>query len=331
MKLDLHVPGLLAAPARLIANLGLPDAPALREWCARAAGRPARRGRFGFIEALLGTERAPLAALAWLGATGERARSSTFFATPVHLQAGMSDLVLFSGPTLRVSDDERARLAQDIGVFFGAEPALCFHGGQMFLQAPQNLDVRTTPLHEVLGQAVREHLPRGADASRVHGWMNELQMFLHGHAINRERTARGLPSLNGIWPWGEGGLPDGVRRDNLVVFAETLPMRGLGLLTGEARERTMIGDMLPSNGHHVVEISACADALDADDVEGWRNAVEKVSNEILQPVLDWLAAHRDAGAVLHAGDGSSRTLRGGKENPFRRLFRRAAAPRVVME
>lgn len=331
MKLDLYVPGLLAAPERLIATLSLPDAAALHAWCARAERLPSRRGRFGFIETALDVATAPLAALAWLGATGERAKPPLFLATLVHLQAGMTDLVLFSGPALQVSDDERARLAGDVSAFFDGEPALHFRAGQLFLQAPQHSAVRTTPLHAVRGQAVREHLPRGADAARLHGWMNELQMFLHGHAVNRERAARGLSSLNGIWPWGEGGIPRNAIHDGLAVFADSLPMRGLGVLLGTARERETLDRMLPPSGHHVIEISDCARALDADDAGGWQAAVEKVSDEILQPVLDWLATHRDAEAVLHAGDGTARRLRGGKDGWLRRAFRRKATLPVTVE
>ncbi|HEX7046948.1 MAG TPA: hypothetical protein VF275_05205 [Gammaproteobacteria bacterium] len=331
MKLDLYVPGLLAAPARLAANLPLPDAPALHEWCARSDAQPVRTGRFGFIETLLDVESAPLAALAWLGATGETAKSPVLFATPVHLQAGMSDLVLFSGPALRVSDDERERLAQDISEFFGDEPAMHFCDGRMFLQAPRNLDVQTTPLHEAQGGAVRDHLPRGADAPRMHGWMNELQMFLHGHALNKERTARGLPSLNGIWPWGEGEIPQAAKRKNLVVFAKTLSMRGLGLLLGETREYDVFERMLPSSGHHIIEVTDCIDALDADDINAWQSAVENVSSNVLQPALDWLAANRDAQAVLYAGDGVALHLRGGKDNWLRRAFRRAPSLKIIEE
>lgn len=280
---------------------------------------------------MLAMQQAPLAALAWLGASGEMPALPVLFATPVHLEAGMQDLVLFAGTGFDATDAERERLAGDIAAFFGDDPRVDFRGGEMFLHLPPEMEIETVPLHEAQGEAVRDKLPRGENARRVHTWMNELQMFLHDHALNRERAARGLPSLNGIWAWGEGLLPP-VERRGVTVFAATLPLRGMGLLLGEAREKAGLAAMLPSSsGHHVIEVVDCIDALDADDPSVWRSAVERVSQEVLLPVLEWLAENRDVEAVLHAGDGRARELRGGKENWLWRVLRRKVSLDVVEE
>lgn len=329
MKLELDIPGLLAAPARLAAQLDVPDAAALRDWCRRSRDTSAASGRDGYIRHALAMQHAPLAALAWLGATGEKPAAPVLFATPVHLAAGLHDLVLFAGPAIGATDAERARLAHDIAEAFGDSPMIRLAGRDLFLQVSHDLDLETTALHDAQGHAVRENLPRGRDARKVHAWMNELQMFLHDHSLNRDRAARGLPALNGLWFWGEGDLPD-VPPRQVTVFARTLPMRGLGLLLGDARDHRELGGMLPSSGHHVIEIPDCADALDADDAAAWRDAVQRVSREILQPVIRWFDAHRNAEAILHAGDGRARTLRGGPAW-LQRVFRREPALRVTAE
>ncbi|MBW3567229.1 MAG: hypothetical protein KY410_04590, partial [Proteobacteria bacterium] len=180
----------------------------------------------------------------------------------------------------------------------------------------------------------RANLPRGEDAVMLHAWMNELQMFLHGHVINRARTARGIPTLNGIWFEGEGGLPDGTRIDGAVVHAESGFMRGLGMLAGHASERGDIREWLPKEGHHIVEFRDCIDAQDADNTGYWRETVIHIDRDVLQPVMEWLEANHKAEAVLHPGDGTARVLRGGGQGVMAKLLRsfvRSARPKVTEE
>lgn len=334
-KLELYIPGLLAAPARLAAHFDLPAAPALVSWCRKASVRTATRGRYGPLCDWLAVEKAPLAALAWIGAGCERSRTDgVLLATPVHFEAGMNDLVLFSGGGLEISDNERAQLAEDMTTFFGDSPTIEFAGGQLFIRTPEPFAVETTMLHEAQGKTVRANLPRGEDAVTLHAWMNELQMFLHGHDVNRARTARGIPTLNGIWFEGEGGLPDGTRIDGAVVHAESVFMRGLGILAGQTSGRGDIREWMPDEGHHIVEFRDCVDAQDADDIDHWRDAILNIDRDVLQPVMEWLAMNRNAEAVLHAGDGTARVLRGGGQGAVAKLlsrFARSERPKVTEE
>lgn len=334
-KLELYIPGLLAAPGRLVGQLSLPDAPALQEWQRRCHVQKGLRGRYGPLRAWLATQHVPLAALAWLGAGEEkRPTGSLFRATPVHLVAGLNDLVLFSGGALKLAKEERARLVQDIAAFLDGAPEFVMLQDQVFLHTAQALDVQTVLLHEAQGKAVRANLPHGRDAPRVHMWMNELQMFLHDHPVNRERAARSLPPINGIWMDGEGPLSANTRLAGVRVFFDSLPIRGFGEIAGNAEQRGEVQTFLPREGHHVVEYSACITALDADDAETWCESVMRVSEDCLQPVLDWLQRSPSAEAVLHAGDGEVRTLRGGNDGvlrKFSRNFSRNENLRVVEE
>jgi hypothetical protein len=38
-------------------------------------------------------------------------------------------------------------------------------------------------------------------------WLNEVQMFLHGHPVNEAREACGKPVVNSLWLWGGGRQP----------------------------------------------------------------------------------------------------------------------------
>lgn len=334
-KLELYIPGLLAAPGRLVEQLTLPETPALQEWQRRCRMQEGLRGRYGPLRAWLATQHVPLAALTWLGA-GETLPQpgSLFRATPVHLVAGMNDLVLFSGSALDVATEDQARLVQDIAKFLYGRPELVMRHDQVFLHAAQALDVQTVFLHEAQGKAVRANLPHGRDAPRVHAWMNELQMFLHDHPVNRARAARSLPPVNGIWIDGEGPLSTSTALAGVRVFADSLAMRGLGVVAGGAEPRDDVPSFLPHEGHHIVEYSACVQALDSEDAKAWRESVIRISEQCLPPVLDWLRLNPSAEAVLHAGDGKVRTLHGGSDGilqRFSRYFARNEDLRVVEE
>jgi len=86
---------------------------------------------------------------------------------------------------------------------------------------------------EALGADLFEHLPGSTDASSADGrrWralLSEAQVVLHNHPLNATRAAAGLPTVNSLWFWGAGRLPDHVRSaydqvasddDALLAFA----------------------------------------------------------------------------------------------------------------
>lgn len=64
--------------------------------------------------------------------------------------------------------------------------------------------METTPPHDIQGQPIESHLPRGGDADRLRAWMDVARPVLAGHPLNRERIARGKLPATDIWLWGQG-------------------------------------------------------------------------------------------------------------------------------
>lgn len=54
----------------------------------------------------------------------------------------------------------------------------------------------------LVGENLRQFLPRGRDARLVERWMNELQMLFFNHPVNVARQANGLPPINFVWLYG---------------------------------------------------------------------------------------------------------------------------------
>ena len=62
----------------------------------------------------------------------------------------------------------------------------------------------TTPPHDIQGQAIEPHLPRGGDAARLRDWMDAARPVLAAHPVNQARIAAGRLPATDIWLWGQG-------------------------------------------------------------------------------------------------------------------------------
>jgi 2,3-bisphosphoglycerate-independent phosphoglycerate mutase len=68
-------------------------------------------------------------------------------------------------------------------------------------------DVDTTPPHDILGEPIRPHLPRGPAAEPLLHLMTGSQILLKGHPVNEARRREGRKEANSIWLWGQGRAP----------------------------------------------------------------------------------------------------------------------------
>ncbi len=64
-----------------------------------------------------------------------------------------------------------------------------------------------TPPHDISGQPVAEHLPRGQDSELILALMEAARSVLERHPVNRRRMAAGKRPANAIWLWGQGPAP----------------------------------------------------------------------------------------------------------------------------
>jgi 2,3-bisphosphoglycerate-independent phosphoglycerate mutase len=65
----------------------------------------------------------------------------------------------------------------------------------------------TTPPHDIVGQDIEPHLPRGGDARVLLKAMEVSRAVLRDHPVNRARISRGEVPATMIWPWSGGRKP----------------------------------------------------------------------------------------------------------------------------
>jgi 2,3-bisphosphoglycerate-independent phosphoglycerate mutase len=86
-----------------------------------------------------------------------------------------------------------------------------------------NLDVRTCPPHDNIGQPVDKILPRGKGADFLTDLIARSQQFFYNHDINKIKADLGENQVSSIWLWGEG------KKAALVSFKKKYGIKGAAI------------------------------------------------------------------------------------------------------
>ncbi len=144
----------------------------------------------------------------------------------------------------------------------------------------------TTPPHDIVGEEVAAHLPRGPDREVLLAVMARSREVFADHPVNKARIAAGKPPATQVWPWSGGktpalpsfrsrfGLPGG------VISAVDL-LKGIATLAGLA----------------VIEVPGATGFLDTDYQAKARYALEAIGR------MDFVFVHVEAtDEAGHLGD-----------------------------
>jgi 2,3-bisphosphoglycerate-independent phosphoglycerate mutase len=203
-----------------------------------------------------------------------------------------------------------------------AEDGVCFYPGVSYrhlMTIQADLDVRTTPPHDILGQKAKDHVPAGKGAAKLCRLMDDGAKLLAEEEINVVRRELGENPATNIWLWGQGKMPQ------LPNFAERFGVRGaaitaVDLVRGLSR---LIGwDVINVDGatglvdtNYEGKAAAAVAALDTHDLvlvhlegtdEAGHNAdgkakvrgLERIDEKIVAPILERLKAEGDEWRIL---------------------------------
>jgi hypothetical protein len=127
-------------------------------------------------------------------------------ATPVHLVAGMSTVLLPADGLLELEPFEADTLTTEFNREFGGGAARLLRGlgSKIFCVFDERLAAQTTTPDEALGRDVWAFQPRGDGSQQLRRFAAEIEMWLFDHALNAARRARGAPAISALWLWGGG-------------------------------------------------------------------------------------------------------------------------------
>jgi len=250
----------------------------------------------------------PVAAVGYRADAGRPAPGWCLRADPVHLVADRDKLVMLGPERLSLCTAEVDALAAEFnGVFAqdGWRLEACAPT-RWYLHLPDDPQLRSHELARVSGRAIGEYLPRGVQGKQWQRVLNEVQMLFHASPVNRERQARGEPTVNSLWFWGSGRTPSPGAAAWHQLWSNDALAAGLAQLGDIPRAAAPQSAQdwlarLPSAGEHLLVLDGFAES--GDDPQAWYAAMARWQSQWLEPLLDALARRDIARLSLCPADG----------------------------
>ena len=175
-------------------------------------------------------------------------------------------------------------------------------------------DFSFTPPHDITGQPIKNHLPKGEMSEVLLDILVRSHQVLKNHPINQKRGLSGQNSANNLWFWGQGTAPHlddftskyGVK--GAVVSAVDL-LKGIAVGAGmtapevahatgnlttnfEGKADTAIS-LLDTHDFVFVHLECTDECGHQKDVEGKIKGIELIDEKILTPIFNALDGKED--------------------------------------
>jgi hypothetical protein len=231
----------------------------------------------------------PVAPVALLGTGTPPAGDFWLSADPVHLQVNRGQLILVAPEALSVTDDEAVSLCATLNRHFVAEhfTFLVPQAHRWYLKSARPARIRTASLSRAVGRDVNRLLPEGEDRLAWHRIFNEVQMVLHEHPVNEERSQRGALPINSLWFSGGGRLPRAITKFDAVIGSTAL-MQGFSTLADIPFTAAAQGVSAIGAKRVLVELSDAATAAMRLDPAAWKQALEVLEERWFAPLTGLL-------------------------------------------
>jgi 2,3-bisphosphoglycerate-independent phosphoglycerate mutase len=179
----------------------------------------------------------------------------------------------------------------------------------LVLQDAADLEFGTVPPQEVLGHRLGDFYPVGRDAEPLVQFLEAAEEVLRDHDVNRVRVDLGENPADAVWLWGEGSdaplppLPEIIPQPAAMVAAAPL-VRGLALkaamtcpaIAGATAEQdtaltakcTAARQLAQTHSFVMLHVAAVNEASRAGDAEAKVQQLERLDQELVAPLLQWV-------------------------------------------
>ncbi len=249
----------------------------------------------------------PAAPYCLLADGGQPGKHHWLRADPVHLKLEGGRLVLADSGVFSLSQQEAESLVDSLNANFSGDGLVFYplRPDRWYLRVAQVPALETTPLHLAAGRSIDALLPRGADSASWRARLNEIQMLLHGHAVNEARESAGQLPINSVWLWGGGGIAEARPGTFNAVWSADPFAAGL------AQAARIAARALPGNaaellrasagtGVHLILLDRLRSAAQYGDAHGWRESLAQLERDWFAPLLEALRQERIGMLTLHA-------------------------------
>jgi hypothetical protein len=188
----------------------------------------------------------PMAAIQRRFDAGDADKFVWLRADPVHCRADMAGVRLLAWGNLAIDDEEASSFLTAL------QPIFVETGLQMSATAPDRWFLRIPPgmelpafgaPDEVLGADLFEYLPQGDAGRRWRTLLSESQVILHNHPANADRLARGQQTVNSVWFWGGGAMPESITTSVGSVDTPDPELQALFALSAQSPSASNLCDL----------------------------------------------------------------------------------------
>lgn len=285
MHLTLLVPGLLW-PREILRDttFDLP-LPALARLLGRGRRMPLA-GDEAWLASTFGIEPPlPAAALRLLADGGKPGGDDWICLDPVHLRLREWAVIPDDPATLALTVEEDAALRDSVAPLFADLGELVASApGRWHLHLNHAAAIQTRPLSDAIGRAVEPTLPGGPQGAEWRRLLAEVQPLLHAHRVNRERIKAGRCTVNHLWPWGGGQLPQTAEHPFDRIWTDDPVLKGLGVLAG-SEIAPPPARFTEAEGRVLVKLDQLVASSTSFDALAWREALAKLEADWLAPAL----------------------------------------------
>ena len=236
-------------------------------------------------------------------------------ADPVHLRADTSGLILFDLVKSGVTEQELFDLATDISEHLAQDGFRleCRAGERWYLTGDTSQDVHADALSDAVGRILRPTHLQGHDAQQWTRRLNEIQMLLSAHPVNRQRLAEGKVAINSLWLWGGGCWLAPLVSDCTGMTSDNPCVCGYAGASGMSLRQwdngRELADVHQAGERQLVVYEACRRAAAYQDISDWSSALQMLEHGWLLPLTRALARGRFSELELFPLNGFSYRIR----------------------
>lgn len=281
-RVELIIPGLFNLPTQELDAAGLEAVtPRLHQLL-----RVARQGvtpAMDFDSQLLQRLGMNQAGLPWAKALDPAVEGAQLLFRAVHLKADINNAIVF--PLEQKSEDVDL-LINELSEYFKEDCEITSLPDGLYSMRLRHIEaVQGVPHYlTAVGNKVTHYLEQAKSNLDWFKLFNEMQMFLHQHAVNQRRQQNGQLLINSLWCWG-GDAYQGERHENLDWFSDDLAVDALGSLVGAKVRKPDTLKASERSADTIVIDQSLLEALKQNPQADLQTLLIGLENNILDPLM----------------------------------------------
>ncbi len=247
----------------------------------------------------------PVARARWQNDFGETAPDFCVCADPVHMLADTDHARMMDERSLQLIDSEADDLLENLNLTFAEDEYSFVRGesGCWYLTGKDATLLDTLPTKILVGRNVASFLPEGDQTADWRRLMTEIQMLLHVHPVNQHRMTRGQLTVNALWLWGGGELPERQTKSSPLLYTDDSFARGLSQMAAcQFHPAYEFSQATFSAEYTVLFDSEALNLLVYEDYESWQDWIKKTDKTVFEPVLKKFIAGDIDRVIINAGN-----------------------------